>query len=92
MIFDVFWNFKQNRMVVFLSTFRNELLFQSLNVEIRPTGCPEMSVGNYHSSLRKIEQQLRCRAAEEQIAANVAAQAYEDGRKSESSDVLALMF
>jgi len=62
--------------------------FKGLNVEIRPTGCPEMSVGNYHSTLRKIEQQFRCRAAKEQIAANVD----EEGRKSESSDVLPLMF
>jgi hypothetical protein len=61
-------------------------------VEISPIGCPETSVGNYHSTLRKIEKQLRCREAKEQITVHVAAQTYEEGRKSESSDVLALMF
>jgi hypothetical protein len=51
-----------------------------------------MSVGNYHSTLRKIERHFRYREAKEQITANVFAQTYEEGRKSESSDVLALMF
>jgi len=42
--------------------------------------------------LRKIGKQFRCREAKEKIIANAAAQAYEESRKSESSDVLALMF
>ena len=61
-------------------------------MEIRPIGCPEMSVGIYRSTVRKIGQRLKCREAKEQATVNVAAQAYEEARKSESSDVLALMF
>jgi hypothetical protein len=49
----LFWDFTQHRMVISYrrigATFRSKLSLRML-----PIGCPEMSVRDYHSTLRKI--------------------------------------
>ena len=57
-ISDVFWNFMQRKMVVsyrrFVTTYRSHLQGQT-----RPTGSPETSVTDYHSTLCKAPEERR---------------------------------